>query len=872
MSVGRPETAPRTIALVAHGVHDDGGMERAYAELVRRMPSRYRAIVISSELAPSLRPLVEWRHVPVPRRPVPLRILLFFVLGGIALRRIRPDLIHTLGAIVPNRADAVEVQFCDAGFLAATGRFAPMDAPPLRRINTALARVLALSAERWCYKPRRLRQFVAVSHGIGSELARHYPGIPVVVAPNGVDLVRFKPDAAFRRRIRDQVGLGDADVVALFVGGDWDRKGLPIAIAALAHAAGVHLWVVGPGDTTRFEKLAREHGVGARVRFFGRRADTERFYAAADIFCLPSLYEAYPLAGLEAAAAGLPVVATPVNGISDLVGEDEAGILVQRAPKDVGEALARLACDSALRKRLGSAARRRVEHYTWDASHSDRVSGVRRTRARKERGRTIVIWEAGVLEQRSRYVVHGLGLFALVIVASVLVARLAVSPTSLRLAVVFVAASFVAGLAFRAPRGLLIVLVGWLAALGLLRRIVTQGSTATGTDFLLLVGPLALVALFLVAAKAGAFERLTTLSKSVIALSAVALLGAFNPLQGGLHVGLGGVLLLMIPMLSFWVGRALVDDRLLRLVLLVVAGLAVPAAAYGLWQTFAGFPAWDSAWIADSNFVALNINDTVRPFSSFSSPAEFGFYLTVAIGVWLCFGLSLGRLPVTVPIVTFLGVALVYESARLVALLLVAALGIAFAAHRGVRPPTALISGAVALVLVSLVASRFAVSASPGQASSLVAHQVQGIADPFGSQSTGPGHLSQLVDGVTSAFTHPAGAGTGAVTQAAKLGGNNYGAESDPSNAAVGLGLPGLIAYLCVAISGFLAVYRAAARRRDALATAALIVVLATALTWLNGGQYAIAFLPWLILGWADRPEAIGVNAGSDRAVDESPA
>ena len=434
-----------------------------------------------------------------------------------------------------------------------------------------------------------------------------------------------------------------------------------------------------------------------------------------------------------------------------------------------------------------------------------------------------------------------------------------------------VAASFVLGLAFFAPRGLLIVLVGWLAALGLIRRIVTLGAPTTGADILLLVGPLALVVLFLIAARTGAFTRLTTLSKSVIALSAIALLEAVNPQQGGLRVGLGGVLLLLIPMLSFWVGRGLVDDRLLRVVLLLVAGFAVPAAAYGLWQTFAGFPAWDSAWIANTDFVALNINETVRPFSSFSSPAEFGFYLTIAIGVWLSFGRSLGRLPITVPIVAFLGAALLYQSARLVALLLIAALGIAFTARRGVRPPTALVAGVVALFLASLAASQFAVSGTPGQASSLVAHQVKGIADPFGSESTGTGHLSQLVNGLTSAFTHPLGAGTGAVTQAAKLGGTTYGTEADPSNAAVGLGLPGLIAYLCVAITGFLTVYRAAARRRDALATAALIVLLVTTLEWLNGGQYAIAFLPWLVLGWADRPSAIGNStARSDRTVDES--
>jgi hypothetical protein len=72
----------------------------------------------------------------------------------------------------------------------------------------------------------------------------------------------------------------------------------------------------------------------------------------------------------------------------------------------------------------------------------------------------------------------------------------------------------------------------------------------------------------------------------------------------------------------------------------------------------------------------------------------------------------------------------------------------------------------------------------------------------------------------------------------------------------VALGLPGLLAYLCVAGFGLLAVYRVAARRRDGLAVAALMVVVATSLEWLNGGQYAVAFVPWLVLGWADRRQA----------------
>ena len=74
------------------------------------------------------------------------------------------------------------------------------------------------------------------------------------------------------------------------------------------------LWIVGPGDVERYRALARGEGVEDRVRFFGRRTDTERFYRAADAFLFPSLYEAFPLVALEAAACGLPIVATASMG------------------------------------------------------------------------------------------------------------------------------------------------------------------------------------------------------------------------------------------------------------------------------------------------------------------------------------------------------------------------------------------------------------------------------------------------------------------------------------------------------------------------------------------------------------------------------
>jgi glycosyltransferase involved in cell wall biosynthesis len=357
------------VALVTHGVHDDGGMERALAELVRRVRHEVDFAVLSPTLADDLRPYVDWVRVRTPRRPYALRFLVFFLVAGLRLRRIRSDLRQSEGAIVPNRVDVVSVHFCHAGYHAATGHLAPPEAPLARRVNTAVSRLVSLLAERWSYRRGRVRVFAAVSADIGRELETHFAVAPVVVTPNGVDRDRFRPDDRARAELREACGVTPDEMVALFVGGDWDRKGLAVAIAGLAEAkragADVVLWVVGDGDERRFADEARRWGVADRVRFFGFRKDSERFCQAADVFVLPTLYEAHPLSPHEAAACGLPVVVTRVNGVNELVGDGDAGAVVERSAAAVGAALARLAADPSLRARQRGRAAERAAAFTW---------------------------------------------------------------------------------------------------------------------------------------------------------------------------------------------------------------------------------------------------------------------------------------------------------------------------------------------------------------------------------------------------------------------------------------------------------------------------------------------------------------------------
>jgi hypothetical protein len=110
------------------------------------------------------------------------------------------------------------------------------------------------------------------------------------------------------------------------------------------------------------------------------------------------------------------------------------------------------------------------------------------------------------------------------------------------------------------------------------------------------------------------------------------------------------------------------------------------------------------------------------------------------------------------------------------------------------------------------------------------------------------------VGGLTHVFVNPIGYGISTVTIAgSKFGGAWYNTEADPSNAAVALGLPGLLAFLAIVFFGVARAYRLATTRFDPVALTALGILGVTSLQWLNGGKYAVAFLPWLLLGWIDR-------------------
>jgi glycosyltransferase involved in cell wall biosynthesis len=326
--------------------------------------------VITSELPEVLRPLVRWHRAPAPRSWGRLTWAIFFITAWVRLRGVRGDLVHTLGAapVVPARVDFASIIFCHSLYHSSLGGRPSRGLPGLWR----LARAFSLGLERACYG--RVRVLGAECASSKRTLERLFPGLDVQVVPTfPIDTERFRPDTAAHEELRCAEGVGSRETVALFVGRDWELKGLDVAIQALAEAtrlggSRLSLWVLGDGDVRKYEAMAAGAGVAQRVRFFGNRNDIERYFQAADVFVLPTLCETFCRAAYEAAACGLPVIATAVDGVTELIGDSEAGQLVERDAASVGRALVRLAADPELRARLGNEGRRRSLECTVERS------------------------------------------------------------------------------------------------------------------------------------------------------------------------------------------------------------------------------------------------------------------------------------------------------------------------------------------------------------------------------------------------------------------------------------------------------------------------------------------------------------------------
>lgn len=342
----------------------DNSHGRYVIELAQSLADDHEVTVYSGTFWPPLRTGIRCHYLPVLIRPTLARLATLWMSSSLVTMARHFDVVHIQGADAPI-GNVITAHCCNAAMEIASGKSQRLR----RKLNYSLGAIV----ERYCMKRPTTRMVIAVSHKVKREIELHYGVDPqkVVVIPNGVDAERFHPRnrIPWRKAVREGLGLACREFVILYVGGDYHVKGLvPLLEGVRSLNSQAKILAVGVEPDQFLIKLLDREDQKSQVSFVGSTANIAPYYAAADCFVLPTLYDTFSLVTLEAMACGLPVIVSQEAGVSEILQHGVDSLLL-RKPWDVKELTQRLywlVTDEGFRTMLGENARKTAERYSWD--------------------------------------------------------------------------------------------------------------------------------------------------------------------------------------------------------------------------------------------------------------------------------------------------------------------------------------------------------------------------------------------------------------------------------------------------------------------------------------------------------------------------
>ncbi len=234
-------------------------------------------------------------------------------------------------------------------------------------------------AEARLFASPRLKAVICNSPMVRDEIKRYFavPDAKLRVIYNGVDTEAFHPRLKqHRAEIRARHGIPADAPLFLFVGSGFERKGVDALLKAFADLSG-DAWLIVVGRDKRIGKYqakARSLGIGPRAIFAGRQADVQPYYGAADALVLPTLYDPFPNAVLEAMAAGLPVITSHGCGAAELIEKNRCGYVCDALDVAALTWAMRAFTDAKRATQAGTAARAAAEPLSLDRMACELVS------------------------------------------------------------------------------------------------------------------------------------------------------------------------------------------------------------------------------------------------------------------------------------------------------------------------------------------------------------------------------------------------------------------------------------------------------------------------------------------------------------------
>ena len=354
----------------------EGGLERYTVTLSRELVRAGHEVHILANRWQD-EPGVTFHRVPVIRLSSPIKNLSFAFFASRILSKIKADISQSMERIsyqdIFRASDGINPVQLMQRYPNRTVRW----------IKSVGPRRLALSyLERKIYCGGGCRVIVTNSSLIKRHIIQYYNVAPerIEVIYNGVDTGRFNPrvKSLHRKPIRKKHGIGEDEILLLFVSNNHKLKGLQIILQAmvLSGKRNVKLMVIGSDNTSPYHRFAALNKLDKQVLFLGQQKDIEKYYAAADLFVFPTRYDAFSNVCLEAMACGLPVITTINNGASESIKEGEDGfILKTREPEELSKIVNDFQSSPALRTSMGKLTAEKAKNYKLE-KHVSKALGL----------------------------------------------------------------------------------------------------------------------------------------------------------------------------------------------------------------------------------------------------------------------------------------------------------------------------------------------------------------------------------------------------------------------------------------------------------------------------------------------------------------
>jgi UDP-glucose:(heptosyl)LPS alpha-1,3-glucosyltransferase len=225
---------------------------------------------------------------------------------------------------------------------------------------------------------RKCKKIVAMSNRVKQEIIKWY-GIEnekIKVIYSGVDTEKFSPKnrKKYFKKVREKHGIDKNEIVLLFVGNPYSRKGLNYLIDALPYIKHEFKLLIlgrdlGNDRIENYFNQAKKLGVDNKLIYAGFTREVYKYFAVSDIFVFPTLYEPFGLVILEAMASGLAIVTSNPRycGASELIENEKEGLLLRnpKSSKEIAEKVNLLLEEPHLIKKFGNRARKKAESFTW---------------------------------------------------------------------------------------------------------------------------------------------------------------------------------------------------------------------------------------------------------------------------------------------------------------------------------------------------------------------------------------------------------------------------------------------------------------------------------------------------------------------------